>query len=160
MEQGPTTATGVLHILPSSKDECVRFAKAVVQSVADGQEDALKVYVMLKQFEKASELISDCIKSNVMNLVDLHSEKSFEAFGARVDKAEVGVKYNYEASGDPVWNERKSMVDNAMSLLKERETFLRALIEPMVIVSEETGEVVKVSPPPKVSTSGLKITLV
>lgn len=159
MNMEPTTATGVLRILPTTTEECARFAKAVIQSVKDGEANALEVHVMLKAFEKASEAILDCIRDNVMTQMDRYSEKSVELMGARIDKAEVGVKYNYAYSGDPIWETRKSILNTATDMLKEREVFLRSLKEPLMVLYEATGEVIKINPPMKTSTSGLKVTL-
>lgn len=155
----PSTATGVLRILPSTQAEVAHFAKAVVQSVMNGEANPLEIHVMLKGFEKAAELISDAIRTNVMSELDRYSEKSIQAFGARVDKAEVGTKYKYETACDPIWELRKVVLEQASVSLKERETFLRTLREPMTIIDETTGEINTIKPPQKVSTSGLKITL-
>lgn len=156
----PTTATGVLRILPSTLGEVARFCKAVVQSVMNGEANPLEVHVMLKTFEKASEAIQDEIRSNVMTEMDKYSEKSIQAFGARVDKAETGVRYRYETSGDSEWEIRKTLLEQAAASLKERELFLRTLKEPMTVLNEETGEVTQIRPPQKISTSGLKVTLI
>lgn len=155
----PSTPTGVIKILPTTKSEVIRFSNEVIKSVQNGEANALELHVMLKAFEKASELITDVIRENVLREVDKYSEKSFDAFGANVTKSEVGTKYKYETAGDEVWETRKAVVDSAMSLLKEREEFLRTLHEPMTVVSEETGEVRQVRPPMKTSTTGLKVTL-
>lgn len=159
INSGPSSPTGVLRILPSTLTECAKFAKAVIQSVKDGEANALEVHVMLKAFEKASEAILDCIRDNVMTQMDRYSEKSVELMGARIDKAEVGVKYKYETSGDPIWETRKSILNTAADMLKEREVFLRSLKEPLMILDEITGEIIKINPPLKTSTSGLKVTL-
>lgn len=155
----PTTPTGVLRILPTTKLEIARFAKGVVQSVLDGTANPLEIHVMLKAFDKASELIVDEIRSNVMAELDKYSEKSIHLFGVQIDKTEVATKYNYSTSKDPEWERLDVEVNTATERRKAREAFLRTLREPMTLVNEETGEVYKISPPLKTSVSGVKITV-
>jgi len=42
---------------------------------------------------------------------------------------------------------------------KERETFLRALKEPMEVLDNMTGEVIILRPPVKKSTEGVKVSI-
>lgn len=153
------TAIGALRIMPASKPEVGRFSAQLINSVKAGDVNPLEVLVLLRALESVSENVREAIRENLNAEADRYSEKTFEVFGARIEKAELGTKYKYEASGDPEWARRKAGVDAAMTLLKEREAFLRALREPMTIVVEETGEVVNIVPPTKISTSGLKVFL-
>lgn len=155
----PTTAMGVLRIMPASKSEAGRFAAQVINSVKAGEVNPHEVLVLLRALQNVSETVLDGIKENINTEADRYSERRFEAYGATIEKAELATKYKYEHSGDREWERRKSSVDAAMSLLKERESFLRALKEPMTAVDEESGEVYRIVPPPKFSTSGLKVFL-
>lgn len=153
------SAIGVLRIMPASKSEVGRFSTQIIEAVKSGDVSPLEVLVLLRALENVSETVRTAIKDNINTAADKYSEKSFNVFNARIEKAEIGTKYFYEASGDPEWAKRKFNVEAATNLLKEREAFLRALKDPMDILDSETGEVFKVVPPPKASTSGLKVFL-
>lgn len=153
------SAIGVLRVMPASKGEVGRFSTQLIEAVKSGEVSPLEVLVLLRALENVSETVRSAIKDNINTAADKYSEKSFNVFNARIEKAELGTKYYYEASGDPEWARRKAGVDAATNLLKEREAFLRALKEPMDVLDTETGEVFKLVPPPKFSTPGLKVFL-
>lgn len=152
-------AISYLTVLPSTADEIKRFSSQIIQQVKEGEENPLRLLVLLRALESTAETIRKGIETEIISEADRYSEKRFQAYGATIEKSELGTKYKYEASGDPEWARRKAGVDAAMNLLKEREAFLRSLRESITIVVEETGEVVNVMPPPKISTSGLKVFL-
>lgn len=153
------SAISHLRVMPATRSECGRFSAQIIDSVKSGEVNPHEVLVLFRALQNVSESVLNAIKEEINTEADRYSEKNFEVFGAKIEKAELGTKYKYEACGDFVWEERKAMVDNAMYLLKEREAFLRQLKEPMTVVNESTGEVVKIMPPPKFSTSGLKVFL-
>jgi hypothetical protein len=155
----PTTAIGALRIMPASKQEAGRFAAQVINSVKAGDVNPHEVLVLLRALQNVSETVLDGIKENINTETERYSEKRFEAYGATLEKAELATRYKYELSGDREWERRKAGVDAALNLLKEREAFLRALKEPMTAVDEESGEVFRIVPPPKFSTSGIKVFL-
>lgn len=159
MSDLPTTAIGALRILPASKSEVGRFAAQVINSVKAGEVNPHEVLVLLRALQNVSETVLEGIKENINTEADRYSERRFEAFGVTIEKAELATRYKYELSNDREWERRKAGVDAAMSLLKEREAFLRGLKEPMTVVEEDSGEVYRITPPPKFSTSGLKVFL-
>lgn len=159
MMELPSTPTGVLRMMPTKASEIGRFAAGVINNVKNGEANALEVLVMLRALEALSETIRDSIKENILTAADKYSEKTFEVFGARIEKGDVGVKYLYETSGDWQWESFKTQEQTAANLRKDREAFLRSLKEPITIVDEESGEVSTIKPPLKRSTSGLKVFL-
>ena len=72
-------------------------------------------------------------------------------------QTEVGVKYAYEDSGDPVWNELSKQSAELSERLKERQKFLQAIPYDAGVVDAETG--VFITRPPKTSKSKVKVTL-
>lgn len=159
MNDLPSTAIGVLRIMPASKGEVGRFASQLINSVKSGETNPHEVLILIRALQNVSETVLEGIKENINTESDRYSERRFEAYGATLEKAELATKYKYEHSGDREWERRKSGVDSAMSLLKEREAFLRALKEPMTAVDEDSGEIYRIVPPPKFSTSGIKVFL-
>jgi len=156
----PSTAIGTLKLMPTNTQQIARFSKLLIEDVQNGNVNALELLVMLRALERVSETVIDSIQSNIDQAKDKYSEKNFEVLGAHVEKSEVAVRYKYETAKDYIWEQRKSAVDAAMSLLKEREEFLRTVREPFQMVIEETGELVEVRPPLKTSKSGVKVRFV
>jgi len=156
-DQLPTTATGVLHLFANTSTEVDHFSDQVITAVKEGNESPLKVLIQLKAMERASERIRKEIMVNALTEAEKFPGTKFEFLGNDIEKAEFGTKYDYASSGDPVYNQRLKILEDAAAQLKERETFLRAVKEPFNLLDEGTGEVSIITPPHKKSTSGLKI---
>jgi hypothetical protein len=152
-------ALSYLTVLPSTADEIKRFSSQIINQVKSGEENPLKLLVLLRALESTAETIRKGIEDNILTEVGKYSEKSFEAFGARVEKSEVGVVYDYASCGDRDWFQFKIAEETAGNRRKEREIFLRALREPMDLFEESTGEIYEIRPPLKKSKSGVKVFL-
>lgn len=157
MDQLPSTAYGALKIMPVTKDQVVMFSKQLIQGVKNGEINPLELLVMLRALEKTAELVLESIDPEIQRAKDKYSEREFKVLGATLEKAEVGTKYAYNRTGDTEWERRHAAVESAKSLLSERESFLRALKEPITLVSEETGEITSIRPPLKSSKSSVKV---
>lgn len=153
------TALSYLTVLPSTADEVKRFSTQIINQVNSGEENPLKLLVLLRALEATAETIRKGIQTNIMSEVDKYSEKSFEAYGARLEKSEVGVEYDYAATGDRDWFKFKTAEDTASENRKIREAVLRNIREPFTVLDEETGEVYEIRPPLKKSKSGVKVFL-
>jgi len=153
------TPIGAARLLPITQTQVDVFSDGVIESVKQGDANPLEVLTILKAFEKASERILKEIRDNFVTESEKYSERIFEFNGAKIEKAEVGTKYNYSICGDPIYNRRLEVSNEAGKLVKEREEFLKALKEPMTFVDESTGEVVKIIPPLKTSTTSLKVSI-
>lgn len=153
------TALSYLTVLPSTSDEIKRFSNQIINQVKSGEENPLKLLVLLRALEATAETIRKGIESEIMTEVGKYSEKSFEAYGARIEPGEVGVSYDYEKTGDRQWFQFKATEEGATARRKEREVFLRALREPFTVLDESTGEVYEIRPPLKKSKSGVKVFL-
>jgi len=149
---------GALRFMPSTSQEIGRFAKGIIESVQNGDANPIEVLVLLRALEAVSETVRDSIKGNIESAADRYNEKTFEVFGARVEKADFG-KYDYSTSGDKEWELFKVAEDTAASARKDREAFLRTLKEPMDVLDKETGEVTTIRPPLKKPNNGLRVYL-
>jgi hypothetical protein len=159
MNQLPTSAMGVMRLLPDSKQGVQMFSMQLINAVKNGEVNALQLQALFKMIEKVIENVSPNIKQNLLAEADRYPEKKFQAFGFEIEKAENGTKYNYESCGDPIYNHRKQIADEAVRQLKEREEFLKAIREVTPLVDPESGEVATVHPPVKTSQTGLKFSL-
>lgn len=159
MNEMPSNPMSALRLMPSKASEVARFSKGIIEAVKSGDANPLEVLVMLRSLEAVSELVREEIEQNVNAEADRFNEKVIERYGARIEKREVGVKYNYARSGDIEYERLKVDAETAKSRLSERETFLKALREPITLVNKETGEVYEVNPPLKTSKSGVAVYL-
>lgn len=152
-------AISFLTVLPSTGDEIRRFSAQIIEQVKSGDENPLKLLVLLRALESTAETIREGIGQEIMTEVGKYSEKSFEAYGARVEKSEVGVSYDYAATGDREWFAFKVGEEKMAAFRKSREGFLRFMDKPITVVDHETGEVYEIRPPVKKSKSGVKVFL-
>jgi hypothetical protein len=159
MNQLPDSPLSALTLMPSTASEVARFSRGIIQAVKNGEVSPLKVLVMLRSLEAVSELVRDEISDELLNEAERYPEKKFDAYGASIEKSELGTKYLYEKSGDVEWEQLNSEFETIKRRKSERETFLKSLKEPMTAVHEPTGEVYKISPPVKTSKSGVKVFL-
>lgn len=159
MSDLPTSAMGVFRQLSVSKSGIDTFSNQLITSVHNGDVNALELKAFLKTLEIIIEKVNDGTKANQLSEAEKYSEKKFNAYGCEIEKAEVGTKYDYAVCGDPIYNHRIRIMEEAKSQLDERTMFLKALKEPMTIVDDESGEVATVRPPLKKSTEGLKFSI-
>jgi hypothetical protein len=153
----PTHPNGVLELLASTSTQIDVFSDQVIQSVKEGEQSPLKVLIQLKAFERCSERIQKEIKENYMTEADKYPGNEFEFLGNKVQKVDTYTKYDYSACGDPVYNQRLKLFEEAQKQLKERETFLKAVKADFSLLDEGTGEVVVIHPPKVNRSAGLKV---
>lgn len=148
---------GVIRLLPSKSSEIAVFAHQLIRSVREGNTNPLELHVALKALELLSKEVREQIEENTLIEASKYSEKKFNAYGAIVERGEVGTTYNYEMSGDSQWESLDAQIKTLTEKKKERETFLRSLKDPITTLNEETGEVEQIKPPTKRSKEGIKI---
>jgi hypothetical protein len=146
------TALSTLSILPSNKDQVKAFTQSLKNEILANDRNSLPILVQLKMVEKT---ITDTLKDEE---IDLHFLKEFEQYGknekvtvngADLRQSEVGVKYSYEDSGDPVWNHLNKQINDLTEKKKEREKFLQQIPYDKGTVDPDTG--LFITRPPKSS---------
>lgn len=155
----PNTAVGVLKLMPSKAKEIGQFSYQIIKAVQTGEANALEVLVMLRSLEAVSELVREEIQPNINAEADRFNEKVIERYGAKIEKCELGTKYNYLKTGDIEYEQLHAEAETAKRRLKEREDFLKSLTQPMQLVNTDTGETYQVHPPMKTSKTGVKVFL-
>lgn len=155
----PNSAVGVLRQLSVSQDGVNRFAIQLINSVKNGDVNALELKATFKAMEQIIEIVDKATKKNQLTESDKYNEKTFSIFGCEFTKAPVKTEYDYASSGDAVHDRLEVDAKAAVDKLKERQTFLRALKETMTVVDEISGEVTKITPPIKKVTDGLKTSI-
>jgi len=67
-----------------------------IDSVEDGNADALQLFIELKRIEKTLAAAMKQIKDEAMTDAATYGEKTFEAFGAKVEMKSGGGRWNYK----------------------------------------------------------------
>jgi len=151
------TAISTLSQLPETKQQIETFAYSLEQGLNNGQIIASDLLRFQKAMEKVFEKIKPTLIENALNEISQY-EKNSVIKGSEFSIVEAGVKYDYSNCNDPVYNEHLHNLENAKERLKERETFLKCIKEPMHFINEDTGEELTLYPPKKTSSTTLKVT--
>ena len=150
------TTTSVINLGPSNGPEIESFAINTIKQIEDGEYSALELFVKCKAFQKSLDLILQGIEESALNEAQREG-KSFPKYNASVSIREVGTKWFYDKTNDPtiadIQNQKASITEKE----KERQTFLKSLKYPMMVMDEESGELVQIFPARKESKTGLII---
>lgn len=156
-----THPNSTLSLFDTTKEERNSFVRATVQSIVDGNEDPLKIHLQVKCMEEIIKtLTSDLLyKEHLLDAAHLHGKK-FTYRNSEINVMETGVTYDYSNCGDSVIEHLHKELDGIKERVKQREEFLKALpSNGMTMVDEETGEVSKMYPPVKRSTTSVTVRL-
>lgn len=150
-----------LITLPKSKVEIGAFADQVKEALTNGEVNPLEVLRFFKSMEKTYEAVKPVLDLNAVKEAEkFPARQPIEMSGVKFELAEFGTRYDYGACNDPEYDLLKSELDILTEKVKAREKFLQALKESIELVDEGTGEVTKISPPVKKSTTGLRTTFI
>lgn len=122
-----------------------------------GRENPLLLRIQIKRMIEFLTVYDKQLDEAVRDEAEKFDERSFEFNGAKVELAEVGVRYDY--SNDPEWNKLKELIEPINKDIKEREEFLKKLTKPFDTIDSDTGEVIRIQPAAKSSKSSVKITI-
>ena len=154
--------TNVLEVFERklTKTEIKSMAQNAIDNVKENGNplqlaETLSAIELFVKEVKADESFKDYVREEVTK-----NEKCFVSkSGAKIELAETGTKYDFLKCNDEAYTSLLKGIESLTETIKTRETFLKAVpIEGMDIVTIE-GEVVKIFPPSKSSTSSYKITL-
>lgn len=151
------TAISTLSQLPETKKQIETFAHSLEQGLINGQIIASDLLRFQKAMEKVFEKIKPTLIENALNEIS-NFEKNPIIKGSEFSIVEAGVKYDYSDCNDLEYNTLSIQLEALKSTLKERETFLKSIKQPMQMIDENSGEVFTIYPPKKSSTTTLKVT--
>lgn len=151
------TAISTLSQLPETKKQIEVFASQLEQGLVNGQIVASDLLRFQKAMEKVFEKIKPTLIENALEEISQY-EKNSVIKGSEFSIVEAGVKYDFSDCNDMEHASLCVALDTAKEALKQRESFLKTLKEPMQMIDENSGEVYTVYPPKKTSTTTLKVT--
>lgn len=140
-----------------SKENLPRLAEKIIQSVDDGFESAVELSSKLDFIAKVCVEAKNSLKEKTIKEV----EDGFSAKGYKVEVCEAGVSYDYSRCNDSEYKRLIDHMNKLKELIKDRENFFKSLKpEGFEYVDSATGEVIKLYPPVKKSTTTLRFTLI
>jgi hypothetical protein len=144
---------------PQTGDQILDFQNEILDSVTNGFEDPLFLLVKLKAMSKALDGAIDSIQEFALSEAQKHG-KSFAIYGAKVEVKEMGTKWFFDKTGDPVIARIAEQKDQIGKAEKDRQSFLKTLKEKTSFLDEESGEVFTVYPARKESKTGIAISII
>jgi hypothetical protein len=144
-----------------SKANREELAIQIVEAMDAGDFNPLDIHYQVKAMEDFIKVLTGNTRYKDYVLTEgMKHGKSFEFNGSKMEIKETGVKYDYSNCGDQEWSALEVEINLRKEKQKEREKFLKSLpAEGVEIVSNETGDVIKVYPPSKSSTTSIAVTL-
>ena len=156
LENQPETVIKKVFALPETKEEAEAFAASIIDEVQSGHKEGLKTYIQCKFLIDALTELMESIKKEAMDEAK-NVGKGESVLSVFPSLKESGVKYKYEGCNDFKLPRIIKAAEQAATDLKDRQNFLKSLKESIEIVDEETGEMVRIYPPIKESTTTLVI---
>ncbi len=156
------TTTSILSLFDTTKEQRESFALDLINRIDNGQVDPLKAHLQLKCMEDIIKKLNDNsnYKAGLLAAAEKMGGKSFQLHNAKFEIKEVGTKYDFSNSGDPVYADLAVKMEQLKTEMKARESFLKTVpLKGMPILIEDTGEAVTVFPPSKTSTTSVAVTL-
>ena len=124
------TALSTISILPSNKEELVVFGRMLKDEIIADDKETLPILGKLKIIEKlVKDILEDKdVKERFKTDRLRYSEKEIVKLnGIDFNLREVGIKYDYNASGDVKWMDLDKQIKELTDVRKEREKLLQNL---------------------------------
>ena len=144
-----------LSQFPQTKAEIQKVSRQWVDEILDGNVDPLVVAIQIKTVQTLLENVLNGIKEYATEEAEKNG-KMFETEHAKIEVADLGVKYDYSVCGDFYLASLYCDMIELKEKVKERETMLKTLPDGGM-VDPETGEVLH--RPNRSGSRGIKITI-
>jgi len=149
-----------LGLFATDKAQRFEFANDIVNRVIIGEVDSINIHLQLKAMEEIIKTIqgNEVYKRILLDESEKYG-KSFDKYNAKFSIKETGVKYDYSQCNDSILLElmdKQELLDNE---IKERQAFLKTVPIQGLDIIDFNGEVLKVFPPSKLSTTSVTVTL-
>jgi hypothetical protein len=139
------------NLMASNKAFRTTLAQSVVQDVTEGNLDAKQVLIYACKGE-------EFFKSVIDNVRPIVAGKQIQKGGIKLFEAEIIEKKNpdkhdFSVCGDTEWDTLNAQLTKVKAKLKDRETFLKTLKEPMATMD---GEIIN---PPAITYGAMNVSV-
>ena len=151
----------ILSVYEMTKTERGEFVTRLVEKLESGEVEPLKAHKQVKCMEDLIKQITanDTYKQYLIDEAGKYG-KSFQLHGAEYQVKEAGTKYDYSQCNDPELATMQQQLDELTEVVKNRQKFLQlAPPEGIEVLEDKTGEVYRIYPPAKSSTTTVTIKL-
>lgn len=139
-----------------TKSQIEDQAQAIVFQVSEGLADPLQEYIRIRKGQEVFNLAEKNLKPYIDGI---KVNKGELYYGCEIIEKEQGVKYDYSACGDQVWNELNEKLQDISKSIKERENFLKGITTPLDTYNATTGETFQIMPAIKSGKLGKSISI-
>lgn len=146
-------AISYISVMPTTKAEIKAFKENVINDLMSGNHDIISVAIQLKAMEALIKELQGDYRFKELAVDEASRETEYA--NAKIEVAELGVKYDYSVCNDDEYNNLDTEVKKLSGLKKARENLLKSLTGETP--NQQTGELI--CPPVKTSKTGIKITL-
>mgnify|MGYP007061387645 CR=1 FL=1 len=156
----PEKASSQLTVLPSNKSQINTFVERFRAELDAGYINPLDVAIQLKAMEELIKILraDELVRDRIMTEVEKDPQKVFSYKGAKVERAETGVKYDFSGCNSSVLNDLYAKRKELLDQIKKTEDALKTIEKAETETYDKvTGE--KINPPVRTSNSYVKITL-
>lgn len=139
------------NLMTSNKAFRTDLAQRVVQDVKDGIIDPLEAFI----YANKGQEVFDAIVTNIRPII---AGKQIQKGGIKMYDAEIiekknPDKYSFDVCNDSEWDKLNAQLTDIKAKMKERETFLKTLKEPMATLE---GEIIN---PPSITYGAMNIAI-
>ena len=154
-------ATNLVALFETTKAERGEFVTMLLDAMNSGSVDATLIHTQVKAMEDLCKQILENKEYKELVLAEAEKNgKEFTRHGQKFSIREVGVKYDFESCGDPLYNVYNAQLDELMAKINERKAFLKGIpTEGIDTLEPLTGELIKITPPVKTSTTSVVVNL-
>lgn len=154
------TTTSILGLFQTDKAQRFSFVRDVINRILVGDADPIKVHLQVKAMEEIiKEITSDPQYRDALLDESAKYGRTFERYNGKFSIKETGTRYDYSQCGDPDLAELYQKKAELDAKIKAREAFIKMLpVEGIDIVTED-GELRKIYPPAKSSTTSVTVSL-
>lgn len=144
--------------IPATKKEVLSLAQQKAAEIKEtGGQDPLAVAVESKRIIDYLTELTSCLKPEILTEAVKYGKNSFTAHNAKFEVKEMGSRYDFTGCGHTKLDELYAKQKELTKDIKGIEDFLKTLKQGMTIVDEDSGDVITVRPPVKLSTTGCSI---
>lgn len=155
-----TSGLSVFSQFPNTQEAAQHLIEKITSELRDGHVDPLQARIFFKIVETVVQASAKATDDLALAEAQKQGQKRFEIHGATVEVKELGTKWYYDKTQDPELAKLMEEFTAIEKKVKDRQKFLQTLPESgMEIVDDNTGEVVRIYPAYKTSTTGLAISL-
>ena len=122
--------------------------------IIDSADALAKMELLIKEIKSSKEWI-DYLREEVSK----YGKEVRTSSGTKIELAEVGTKYDYSNCNDDILKELSAQLELLENNIKDRQTFLKTISPEGIDIIDQYGEVKKIYPPSKTSTSSIKTTI-